>query len=64
MVKDKATLEEYKDLLNKIISEAEVIVGYNILGFDANFIENAGLSIPTRIIIFDVMLEFAPIYGE
>ena len=64
MVKDKPTIDEHIPMLNKIIEDAEIIVGYNIDGFDIDFIRAAGVSVPVNKKTFDVMLEFAEIYGE
>lgn len=52
----------YKELIQSIIDKADTIVGYNG-GFDANFLEAAGICID-REKMFDVMLAFAPIYGD
>lgn len=64
MVKDKPTIDEHLPLLNQIINDAEVIVGYNIESFDLNFIRESGISVPHSKNTFDVMLKFAPIFGK
>lgn len=64
MVADKPTIDEYIPQLNKIFGKARIITGYNIKSFDRHFITSAGITIPDSAKIFDVMLEFAPIYGE
>lgn len=46
-----------------IISQAKEIIGYNT-GFDLGFLEAVGVSAPEDAKIIDVMLDFAPIYGE
>lgn len=64
MVVDKPTLEAYRDSLNAIFANAELIVGYNSISFDNGFLERAGIVIPETALQYDVMIEFAPIYGD
>lgn len=64
MVADKPTLEAYRDTLNAIFASAELIVGYNSISFDNGFLERAGIVIPETALQYDVMIEFAPIYGD
>ena len=64
MVQHNPIIDEYVPRLNKILSEAELIVGYNCKYFDLHFLLNAGIRWDFEKDIFDVMLEFAPIYGE
>lgn len=61
-VAHKLPVDAYLNRLQEIFDSAELIVGYNCDGFDLAFLEQAGLKIDART--FDVMLEFAPIYGE
>lgn len=58
------TIDEYLPKLNEIFSRAKLIVGYNALNFDIFFLTAAGVIIPEDARFYDVMLEFAPIYGE
>jgi DNA polymerase III epsilon subunit-like protein len=62
MVKDKKHLLDYKDRLHEIWDAAELVVGYNV-EFDTNFIYASGLCL-THVEEFDVMREFAPIWGK
>lgn len=64
MVEDKTTIDAYLPQLNDIFSAAELIVGYNIDAFDLFFIKEAGIHVPEDTMTYDVMLEFAPVYGE
>lgn len=41
-----------------------MIVGYNSISFDNGFLERAGIVIPETALQYDVMIEFAPIYGD
>ena len=62
MVKDKMPISNHKDQIEAILSGAELIVGYNV-GFDLSMLEGEGIDLPD-IPVYDVMREFAPIYGE
>ena len=64
MVKDKKHIEAYLDQLNDIFSSAKVLVGYNIENFDLDFLKEAEITIPSDAKIYDVMIKFAPIYGD
>lgn len=63
-VADKLTIEEYRDELNDIFKDAELLVGYNNIYLDNAFLKEAGIHIPEDAKMYDVMLKFAPIYGE
>ena len=64
MVAEKRTIAEYIPQINRIFSEADLIVGYNHEFFDMKFLKNAGITVPETIGSFDVMKEFAREYGE
>lgn len=61
MVKGKKRLSEYEDEICGIWNNAELIVGYNV-SFDTRFMYASGLPLK-RVEEFDVMTEFAPIWG-
>ena len=63
-VADKPTIEEYRDDLNDIFKDVQLLVGYNNIYFDNAFLKEAGIQIPEDTKMYDVMLKFAPIYGE
>lgn len=63
-VKDKPTFDYYKNEIQDIFSKAKLIVGYNNIQFDNRIMDALGIRIPTDTLQFDVMLEFAPIFGE
>ena len=63
-VADKPTIEEYRDTLNDIFKDVQLLVGYNNIYVDNAFIKEAGIQIPEDAKMYDVMLKFAPIYGE
>lgn len=63
-VADKPTIEEYRDDLNDIFKDSQLLVGYNNIYFDNAFLKKAGIQIPKDAKMYDVMLKFAPIYGE
>lgn len=62
MVKDKELLLSYRGQLQEIWDSAELIVGYNV-EFDMEFLYEAGIYLK-RVPEFDVMREFAPIWGR
>lgn len=61
-VKMAPTLLECADRIEELLGRADVLVGYN-LEFDIEMLQRGGISIPP-VERFDVMREFAPIYGE
>lgn len=63
-VADKPTIDDYRDTLNDIFKNAQLLVGYNNKYFDNAFLKKAGIQFPEDIKMYDVMLKFAPIYGE
>jgi DNA polymerase-3 subunit epsilon len=63
MVADEQPITAYAAEINEILKNALLIVGYNIDYFDLSFLSGAGIEIPD-VPTFDVMTEFAPIYGE
>lgn len=66
MVRDKKPFSAYVPQINKIFEDAEIVVGYNSNNFDLEFLKNAGVQIDAgkEKRYYDVMEEFAPIYGE
>ena len=63
MVEDKKPLIAFQDELQELWSKIDLIVGYNVM-FDTNFIYLSGLSLKPHPQEFDVMKEFAPVFGE
>ena len=64
MVANNPTIMDVLPAINAILANAELIVGYNSDKFDIPFLKNNGVIFPTNVTTTDVMLEFAPIYGE
>lgn len=62
-VENKLHISEYIPQIQEIIDHAETIIGYNI-DFDIGFLIQAGIDFYAEQNLVDVMLEFAPIYGE
>jgi DNA polymerase-3 subunit epsilon len=62
-VEDELPITNYVIEIQKILKNALLIVGYNSDFFDLSFLSGAGIEIPD-VPTFDVMTEFAPIYGE
>lgn len=65
-VKNCKTLLEYKDQIQEILLSADIIVGYNIVGFDLPMLFNNGIrnDVKDGSVTVDVMLSFAAIYGD
>ena len=63
MVSNEHTIDYYRDELEKIFEEADLIVAYNGDTYDIPIIARYGFDIKNKR-SYDVMLEFAPIYGE
>lgn len=66
MVKGCKPLLYYAHTIQRILENADMIVGYNIHGFDLPFIFNSGIEYHAKenSIVVDVMLAFAEIYGQ
>lgn len=64
MVADAPTIYEEMPKINAILRNAKRIIGYNHSEFDNPFLKQCGAVFPEDAEIYDVMLEFAPIYGE
>lgn len=62
MVSDKHNIIEHKQELIDILNSTDVIVGYNTQ-FDLSFLSSVGIENKNAKVV-DVMLDFAPIYGE
>lgn len=63
MVADKPYFAEKAAEIQRIITTAHTVIGYNV-GFDTNFLEAFGISFSPTTKYADVMQDFAPIYGE
>lgn len=63
MVAVKPTIDAHLPRIQAIVDAAELIIGYNSDGFDLPFLRAAGVQIRKKR-TFDVMLEFAELYGE
>lgn len=61
MVKDCPTILAEMPKINEILNKANIIIGYNT-AFDLSFLAAAGAE--WNAMEIDVMLDFAPIYGE
>lgn len=62
MLRDKKPFSEYIKEIQSIFDSADEIIAYNI-EFDRKMVENQGIVFP-NVNTYDVMLEFAPIYGN
>lgn len=63
MVKDKKHLVEYGDQLRELWKNIDLVVGYKV-EFDTNFLYMSGLCLSPHVQEFDVMREFAPVWGR
>lgn len=64
MVANAPTIYQEMPKINSILMNAKKIIGYNHLDFDIPFLKANGAVIPEDVEIIDIMLKFAPIYGE
>lgn len=63
-VKNAPTLRREKRKIERILKKAGLIIGYNQKGFDLPFMAAKGINTAVKAKIYDVMLEFAEVYGE
>lgn len=63
-VAHKETIEKHLPQINRLMQNAELLVGYNHEWFDIPFLKNVGVQIPDDMKSFDVMHQFSPVYGE
>lgn len=64
MVKDAPYLHEVAPKIKGLLTGASCWIGYNIIDFDRPILEQAFGQFQNSPQVFDVMLQFAPIYGE
>lgn len=64
MVKDCPNIYEEIPKINAILRNAKTLIGYNTTGFDVEFLQCFGADFSNIENFVDIMLEFAPIYGE
>lgn len=62
MVKDKMTFQQRSKEIQSIFSSADELIAYNA-NFDISFLRKYGIILPD-VQVYDVMLEFALVYGE
>lgn len=62
MVKNELPMAAYRETIESILAESMMLVGYNLEQYDLPILQLNGITIPDRR-VYDVMLEFAPIYG-
>ena len=62
MVKGKPTFQQRLDEIQSIFSRADELIAYNG-NFDIRFLRKHGIIFPD-VPVYDVMLQFAPVYGE
>lgn len=63
MVANAPTFSEVWEDIQAIFMSASELVSYNGIFFDVRFLDAEGIALP-NVPHYDVMLEFAPIYGE
>lgn len=62
MVENKPTFAERFEEIQSIFTQADELIAYNA-NFDISFLRKCGIILPD-VPVYDVMLEFAPVYGE
>lgn len=65
MVMNAPKIADKKEEISRIVEQAEAVIGYNTM-FDITFLTNNDIRLPVdqSFDVVDVMLDFAPIYGE
>lgn len=63
MVKDKPRISAVAEALEKLLADADLIVGYN-LPFDLCMLTQSGIALPIGRQYLDIMIPFARVYGE
>lgn len=63
-VKNAPGISSERRKIERILKRAGMIIGYNLKGFDLPFMSAKGINTATKGGIYDVMLEFAYIYGD
>lgn len=61
MVSNKKPFEYYAELVSNILNNAEEVIIFNA-DFEINFLSSYGIILNNKI--FNLMIEFAEIYGE
>ena len=61
-VRDAPSIPQVRDVVESVLSEAELIVGYNHVSFDLPMMEANGFSIPD-VPLFDVMVGYEGLRG-
>ena len=62
MVANCETISYYKDEIQAILDDADLVIGYN-LSFDLGILEEKGIIVKDQD-VYDVMFVFAEIYGD
>lgn len=64
VVQNAPRIKDEKHKIDKILKRAGMILGYNHKGFDLPFLAAKGINTAVRAKQYDVMREFAYVYGE
>ena len=62
-VRDAPSVPQIRDEVESVLSEAEIIVGYNHTRFDLPMMESNGFNVP-RTVLFDVFNQFYNTVGD
>ena len=63
MVRDCKPITFYKQEIEGLINNADLVVGYNHESFDLKMLRQVGLELQPKA-SYDVMIKFAPVFGE
>ena len=64
MVADKPYFAEKVAEIQRIIAATQMVIGYNVVGFDKDFLAGYGISFTSVEKWIDVMNDYAVVYGE
>lgn len=64
MVKDSPSIVDLSEQIERILGNADLIIGYNIIQFDFEFLRRGRVNLPTDKLVYDVMLDCSVLYGK
>ncbi len=63
MVKDAPKLLELSDTIRRLLDGCTLLIGYNIRGFDLEFLREGGIDLPRRMNVYDLINDCSVLYS-